>query len=350
MKRAVFWIYLLLKRQLKNIAVLLLLVAIPIVSCVVTNVESLNKSDRIRIALYVEDMDKTSVDAVNILLTGEYSFDFYMAESKKMLLSDVYDDEADCGYIFKKDLTHKLDTDDYEGSIQCVYNSKNYSAMAGNEVVFSALFKVYAENIAVNYVNSSNIFEEVRTEAVDIIKDNYSGYSGGKETFHLDIVSIDRENGVGSYVAIEDKTGEFPLKKILVILIYVAGLFGCVQYYIDKEKGSFVTLSKGYRILGMPLYAFINTLAFAISTQISLIIIGEGGGFAGVAEMALYVLAVSMFSWFVGAVSGNLRKMITVIPVLIIACLVLCPVFVNISEMLPVVKLLRKFLLPYYMM
>lgn len=350
MKRALFWSYLLLKRQLKNVAVVFLLIAIPLAAYIVANVQSMNKPERLKIAIYLEDMDETSVKAAGILTSGEYTFDFYMAESKNKLISDVENEKADCGYIFTKELTKQLDEKDYAGCIKCVYNSKKYSPMATNEVVFSALFKVYAENVAIQYVSSSQIFEDVRTEAIDIIKDRYSVYRDGKETFHLEILSVDDENGPGNYIVIEEKTGTFPIYKILVILIFVAGLFGCVQYYSDKEKGSFITLPKGYKIAGMPLYAFINVFVFAVTTQLTLCITGESGGFAGLMKMAAYVIAVTLFSWIVGVCSGNLKKMIVVIPVLIIACLILCPVFVNISGMLPAVKLMRRFLLPYYMM
>ncbi len=33
---------------------------------------------------------------------------------------------------------------------------------------------------------------------------------------------------------LEDKTGEFPLRALLIILVYIGGLFGIVEYYLDK--------------------------------------------------------------------------------------------------------------------
>ena len=41
---------------------------------------------------------------------------------------------------------------------------------------------------------------------------------------------------------LEDKTGDFPLRALLIILVYIGGLFGIVEYYLDKNSGTFITL------------------------------------------------------------------------------------------------------------
>lgn len=350
MLRTLLWIYLLLKRQLKNIPVLILLVLIPVVAFVVMHVSALNSSDTVRIALYVEDTDQTAVDTVSILVAGDYSYEFYLADSKKQLMSDISRDKAECGYIFTSNLTQQLDSKDYDGCIKCIYDSSSYSAMSGNEIVFSALFKVYAKQVAVNYVSNSDIFEDIRVDAISSIRNQYSDYLESNETFHLEILSLDESDGVGNYQTIEEQTETFPTRKILVILIYIAGMFGSVQYYMDKEKGSFITLPYGYRALGLPLYSCINALVFSVSAEVTLVIIGESDGVRGAAVMLGYVLAVTLFSWALALLLGNARRMITLIPLLVIACLVMCPVFVNVAGVLPIVKYVRYLLLPYYMM
>ena len=42
--------------------------------------------------------------------------------------------------------------------------------------------------------------------------------------------------------------------------------------------------------------------------------------------------------------------MISIIPVLLIACLILCPVFINITAYVPFAKYIRALLLPWYML
>ena len=49
---------------------------------------------------------------------------------------------------------------------------------------------------------------------------------------------------------LEDKTGEFPLRALLIILVYIGGLFGIVEYYLDKNSGTFITLPRMYRVAG----------------------------------------------------------------------------------------------------
>ena len=44
------------------------------------------------------------------------------------------------------------------------------------------------------------------------------------------------------------------------------------------------------------------------------------------------------------------NAMISIIPVLLIACLILCPVFINITAYVPFAKYIRALLLPWYML
>lgn len=51
--------------------------------------------------------------------------------------------------------------------------------------------------------------------------------------------------------------------------------------------------------------------------------------------MAVYVIAVTLFAWLVAIPVRRANAMISIIPVLLIACLILCPVFINITAYVP---------------
>ena len=92
---------------------------------------------------------------------------------------------------------------------------------------------------------------------------------------------------------LEDKTGEFPLRALLIILVYIGGLFGIVEYYLDKNSGTFITLPRMYRVAGKPLYAFISCVLFAVSAMLTLAVAGQLKGAADILHMVVYVIAVT---------------------------------------------------------
>ena len=149
---------------------------------------------------------------------------------------------------------------------------------------------------------------------------------------------------------LEDKTGEFPLRALLIILVYIGGLFGIVEYYLDKNSGTFITLPRMYRVAGKPLYAFISCVLFAVSAMLTLAVAGQLKGAADILHMVVYVIAVTLFAWLVAIPVRRANAMISIIPVLLIACLILCPVFINITAYVPFAKYIRALLLPWYML
>ena len=149
---------------------------------------------------------------------------------------------------------------------------------------------------------------------------------------------------------LEDKTGEFPLRALLIILVYIGGLFGIVEYYLDKNSGTFITLPRMYRVAGKPLYAFISCVLFAVSAMLTLAGAGQLKGAADILHMVVYVIAVTLFAWLVAIPVRRANAMISIIPVLLIACLILCPVFINITAHVPFSKYIRALLLPWYML
>ena len=99
-----------------------------------------------------------------------------------------------------------------------------------------------------------------------------------------------------------------------------------------------------------PLYALISCVLFAVSAMLTLAVAGQLKGAADILHMAVYVIAVTLFAWLVAIPVRSANVMISIIPVLLIACLILCPVFINITAYVPFAKYIRALLLPWYVL
>ena len=58
MKRLLYWLYLLVKRQLKNPVIVVVLIAMPVAALIITNTASLKEKEPVRVGIVLEDDDK----------------------------------------------------------------------------------------------------------------------------------------------------------------------------------------------------------------------------------------------------------------------------------------------------
>ena len=348
MKRLLYWLYLLGKRQLKNPVIVAVLIAMPVAALIINHTASLKETEHVRVGIVLEDDDKIAAMTRDYLVNGDYSVQFYEAESKEKLEQDIMNKRVECGYVVGTDLKSKLDSGSYSDVIELIICKSDFVSSMTDEIFFSAMFKAYSPEVAVNYVNSVEKFQKHAEKAEEEIRKGYEEYISGNDTFRIDFKVIDDTQEAESQL--EDKTGQFPLRALLMILVYISGLFGIVEYYLDKNSGTFITLPRMYRIAGKPVYAFISCVLFAVSAIITLAAAGQLKGASDILHMAVYVIAVTLFAWLVSMPVRSANAMISLIPVLLIACLVLCPVFVNITAYVPFTKYIRALLLPWYML
>ena len=81
MKRLLYWLYLLVKRQLKNPVIVVALIAMPVAALIITHTASLKETGPVRVGIVLEDDDKIAIMTRDYLVNGNYSVQFYEAES-----------------------------------------------------------------------------------------------------------------------------------------------------------------------------------------------------------------------------------------------------------------------------
>lgn len=61
MKRLLYWLYLLVKRQLKNPVIVVVLIAMPVAALIITNTASFKEKEPVRVGIVLEDDDKIAI-------------------------------------------------------------------------------------------------------------------------------------------------------------------------------------------------------------------------------------------------------------------------------------------------
>jgi len=349
MNKIILWFFLLVKRQLKNIVLLIFLIGLPLCAFIISHIPKALDSSTPRVGIVLLDADSTSVSTANALISDTSVLGFYTCDSADELYQSIENGDTDCGYIFSKDLTSQLDNKSYNGCITLIKNSSEFISSLSNEILFSALFRVYGKNIATNYINGSSIFSSIKTSAIKMTNEKYDYYVNGAATFHIDFDTLSSNGDTTSLNTIEVEKSSFPIRGILAILIFVAGLFGCVQWLKDSENGVFAPMSYSFHRASRILYIIIPTLLFSISSLITIYLANvQVSPFVEIKSMVQYIILIIIFCSLLSYIIKKSTLLISLIPIFIIGSLVLCPVFINIATFLPVANILNKLFLPYY--
>lgn len=380
MKRFFLWLGLLFKRQLKSAAMICFLAGIVIFGIVCAKFSAFRQAGENKAGLVVQGGDETASKTADRLINGQYSVSFQEYENTEALLAAIESKEASYGYVFDENFTDRLDAGNYKGCIKLYQGGSGLMSYMTNEIVFAEMFRVYSLNMAENYIMRDEMFSRVRSEAVEQVRLRYERYGEGNDTFHIDFETLegsvnavpdnmsDSDNVSGSLNGQEEaeKGGldggseggasyeagiqgtVFPLRGVLAVLVFLAGLYGGVWWLQDRDNGMFLVLPKGMKNAGRFLYAFVPTVLFAAAAEFTMAITQTAVYPFEIVKMLLYVTAVVVFAGILTIIVPNEKIMVSSIPVFAAASLLFCPVFVNLTQAVPFIGYFARLLLPYY--
>lgn len=363
MRRILLWFWLTVKRQLKSPAMLVFLIGIPLVSFLVTRLPAFSENSVVRVALCMEAGDETAEAVIEQLVNGNYTVEFYRVADKEQMVEAVMSQSADHGYYFRKNFTNNLKNGSYEGSVVIFSNSSGFLEAVTKEIVFSEIFKKLTLQIAVDYIRQDNMFYGIRQEALSIIEKQYEEYGRNGQTFYIDFDTVDGaaagivgENGntdiQGSQQVVRVETKKsgttFPIRGVLAVMVFVSGLYGGVWWLSEKNKSVCAGLPQNTAKAGGLIYITVPAVLFALSSEAALAVTGTGVYPYEILKMFVYVVAVVVWVWLFTLVVRSPKIMVTAIPVFAIVSLIICPIFVNLTVVVPALGYISRLLLPYY--
>lgn len=356
MNKAVVWFYLSLKRQLKRPFFLVLLFLLPLSSMFFKQMEK-QDTNGIRIAFYFEQDEGTGAEEKKLfedmksqLQNSQEAFEFYECAGREELAKEVSSRKAECGYVFNGGLLEKLDIGKYRNSIDLVTAPSTVAAKLSTEVVFAAMFEVYGERLLKNYMENSEIFKIVSPEeAWSELKPLYAKYNSNDSTFSFTYSTYGRQENTAA-----DDSGikaAFPVRGLVAVYVFLIGLFSAVMLCEDERRGLFLPVQATKRPVCAAMSLAAPVTLAAVSGLTALWLAGEVGSLMEEAGlMASYVVATTLFSWILQRVIRQPLVLCSLIPFAAMVCLLVCPVFVDITAFTPAAKVLRLCLLPYYYM
>lgn len=333
MKRILRWGALLWKRLYKKLTFVLLLVMIPVLVFGYGQTAE-EESGLVTVALasrteQVEDLTRRVWDDLTESQVVRYIECASPEEARALVLSG----EADVAWIFEENLEEKIyDFVAYRNRSRAfltVLEPEDRVALKlVRELLSGVMFPHCAESLYLRYIreNAPELAEVSDRQLLEY----YHNVVFDDELF----VFSDMEGNIRQPEKAQTSYLLTPVRGMLGVVAVLAGLATAMYYIRDEKNGTFALIPLRRRSaveLSCQLISLINVVGVAL---ISLALAKQTAGLGReLAVAVLYSLCVAGFAMAIRRISGGIRGLGMVTPLLVVVMLVVCPVFFDLGAM-----------------
>ena len=320
------WFIMLCKRLLLKPSFIALLIIIPL-SVVALKVCTAEGSGALKIGLYSYGSE-LGEEITESLLARDSIIHFESFDSEDEARNAVISGKLQAAWIFPADIEQRIKTNADNGTarplVSVIQRESSASLGLSGEILYGALHPY------VSYENYASFIEkkygDTHSASDEEIRSHY--YTA----FQPDSIIEIRVLGEKQAANISTDILSFPVRGILAVLMVLCGLASAMVFKEDKRAGRFGFLSPSMQILPEFGCILAGEVLSCIPVGISLIFLELGTAFySEVLSLVLYAFASSGFCLLCSQIFRSTARLGAVTPFIIIAMLVLCPIFIDIG-------------------
>lgn len=266
----------------------------------------------LRAVLYCEE------DGLKESLAKQDALSFDFVDSIEELKQQVLSGTAECGYVITDDLFEAFEKDDWSWKVTVYEGPDSMFTQVISEVLFEKIYEQVSVDWYISFMKEN--LETAKAQSEEEIRETLKQVLLSDETFQIETIRLRGETKAG----IEKAQGEniISVRDVTAVLLYLMSLLAVMDVLNDREKGHFrrqKRLSSAIWTIALPVCIIglvsVHWIGWEIYLGMSVVIVA-------------YALILSFFV-------RKTRWMYGLIPVLFIASLVCCPVFVDIGSFFP---------------
>lgn len=341
MKHYLKWLWLLNKRLYKKVTFVALLLLIPLLT-LVFSLFARQSSGFVHIALAAEGEDAVAEAVIGDLLESSEFIRFTRCASAEDAVRMVREGDADGAWLFPSDFEERITdfaktSSRWSPALTVMEREVTIPLRLSHEKLSCALYRYCSRALYIDYIR--NELPVLNGEADDALLTHYDDFR-----VEISLFEFESANSSGEMV----KTNGYllaPVRGLLSVVVVLSGLAAALFFMRDEQKGSYSFLPYSKK----PLIAFacglIAVLNLAVAMLLSLYAAGLGISLLREAG-ALLLFAVSgcLFGMLLQQITGSIRVMCALLPLLAVVMIAVCPVFFNLQSLEP----LRLFFPPTY--
>lgn len=332
MKRLFKWFLLLNKRLYKKISFGLILLLIPVLVFTYSNIAK-EDSGVLTIALAQEGDDAMASGVINDLTAQKSIIRFMECESPEAAQELVEKGKVDAAWIFPEEMESKVYEFVARGKfkkafIQVIEGESNVPVALAREKLSGAMYANCSKALYLSYIRSN--VPELSEKTDEELLVHYDAISVNGDFFQFDFM----ESSQAAQEAQDTNYLLTPVRGLLAVVTVLSGLATAMYYVSDDRAGTFSWIPerrKAFVEFGCQMICVLNvTVVILIALSLSGLAVSLG---REVLILLLYAVCTSLFCMTVRRICGGLAALGTVLPLLIVVMLVVCPVFFDLGKL-----------------
>lgn len=350
MKKIFTWYILFSKRQLKRVSMIFIL-AFMFIMTIALRLMSTDITAGAKVGFYVsessQDYEKMS-EIIDSLLCHDGIIKFVEYNSRQVLENDVISGTLQGGYVFADDFYEKFTECNNNKLVELIESPDNSISILSNIVVLAVVMESAAGDVLIEDTISRDFFDGVPESDFIKLQEEYEKYASNGSTFSFDYDTL-YEDYKGSTKSIDIFNYLItPVRGIVAIFIFITALTGGVSWFNDKNSFTYANIPLNKRHALKLLVISVPVVMASAAGYLSLVI-------AGISDNPLHELYVVFvysilciaFTCILTAVTRE-SLFCALIPVFILGSVICCPIFFNLANLIPAMKILQKLFMPSY--
>lgn len=341
MKQYLKWLWFLNKRLYKKATFAALLLLIPLLTLFFSLFARQN-SGFVHIALATDGEDPVAQAVIDELMESSEFIRFTRCATTEEAARMVRRGEADGAWLFPADLQERIGafsttSSRWAPALTVVEREETIPLRLSHEKLSCTLYKYCSRALYVDFVRGA--LPELDGVAEDELLTYY-------DDFRVDISLFEYESANSSGEMV--KTNGYllaPVRGLLSVVVVLAGLAAALFFMRDEQKGSYSFLPYSKKPLMAFACGFIAVLNLAVVMLLSLYASGLGiSPLREVGALLLFAVSGCLFGMLLQQITGSIRVMCALLPLLAVVMIAVCPVFFNLESL----ESLRLFFPPTY--
>lgn len=322
MKKPLLLIYLLSKRLYKKVsfvAILVALVAVTAVICLAFQQES----SIVKIGLVEPAEESSAYELVTSLAESESVVSYEIMgkeEALALLKSGKLDSVWEFENFLDKAIAKYIESRTNTAPIQVYVRENNIFVNLSLERLYAELYPLMAREYYRNY-GTKELDVVAVGEYMEFFDNAYRHKGIVQYSYYNNDQNVESENYLVS-----------PLRGILAVILTLCCLASALYFMHDCDNGNMDSTPINKRWGRQVLYTLVGGSNIAVFVLIS---VGIGGLFISLGHelltMLLFVLASVGFATTVSGLAGKTVRLASLLPILVIAMLAICPVFLDLE-------------------
>ena len=315
------WFWMLTKRLYKKPAFLVILALIPI-TVLLYSLAAKEESGVLTVALVAQEQVCAELEQEGQLLR------YVRCDSAARAELLVAAGKADAAWIFPEDLQERAEafmlTPTAENAfVRVVQREENVALALAREKLSGVLLPLVSRSYYLHFLRQN--YPELAHLPDAKLLEYYDGTDMGGTLFEYD-------SAEGNLQQVHYLMS--PVRGILAVVIFLGGMAAAMYRLKDEENGTFCWVPARYQFLtelGSQLVTGIHLCAVSLA---ALLISGQSGALLPECLCALlYSLTVALFCMVMRRLLGSIRALGAALPIMVVAMLLICPVFFDLGAL-----------------